>query len=60
MALGSTHHLTKMNTRNISGMGMGVGVGGFKGGRCLGLTLQPSRFDCLENWEPEPPGTLKA
>ena len=34
---------------------------GSKGGRCIGLTtLPPSCADCLENWEPEPPGTLRA
>jgi len=34
---------------------------GGKGGRCVGLTtLSPSRADCLEIWEPQPPGTLKA
>ena len=32
-----------------------------KGGRCLGLTtLPPSCADCLEIWEPQPPGTLRA
>jgi len=32
-----------------------------KGGRCLGLTtLPPSYADCLEIWEPEPPGALRA
>ena len=31
-----------------------------KGGQCVGLTtLPPSRVDCLEIWEPQPPGTLK-
>ena len=31
-----------------------------KGGRCLGLaTLPPSCADCLEIWEPQPPGTLR-
>jgi hypothetical protein len=31
-----------------------------KGGRCVGLTtLPPSCADCLEIWEPQPPGTLK-
>jgi len=30
-----------------------------KGGRCVGLTtLPPSCADCLEIWEPWPPGTL--
>jgi hypothetical protein len=52
MALGSTQPLTKMSTRNISLEG--------KGGRCVGLTtLPPSCADCLEIWEPQPPGTLK-
>ena len=32
-----------------------------KGGRCVGLTtLTRSCVDCLEMWEPQPPGTLKA
>jgi hypothetical protein len=31
---------------------------GEKDGWCVGLTtLPPSRADCLEIWEPEPPGT---
>jgi hypothetical protein len=34
---------------------------GGKGCRCLGLTtLSPSCADCLEIWEPQPPGTLRA
>ena len=34
---------------------------GGKGGRCVGLTTLPtSCVDCLEIWEPQPPGTLKA
>jgi len=34
---------------------------GNKGGRCVGLTtLPPSCADCLEIWEPQPPGTLRA
>ena len=34
---------------------------GVKGGQCIGLTtLPPSRADCLEIWEPQPPGTLRA
>jgi hypothetical protein len=33
---------------------------GGKGGRCVGVTtLPPSCADCLEIWEPQPPGTLK-
>ena len=36
------------------------GEGG-KGGRCVGLTtLPPSYAGCLEIWEPQPPGTLRA
>jgi len=32
-----------------------------KGGRCVGLTtLPPSCADCLEIWEPQPPGILRA
>jgi hypothetical protein len=32
-----------------------------KGSRCLGLTnLPPSCTDCLEIWEPQPSGTLRA
>ena len=53
VALGSTQPLTEMSTRNTS-------CGG-KGGRCVGLTtLPPSCADCLEIWEPQPPGTLRA
>jgi hypothetical protein len=34
---------------------------GGKGGRCVGLTtLPPSCADCLEIWEPQPTGTLRA
>jgi hypothetical protein len=34
---------------------------GGKGGRCLGLTILPlSSVDCLEIWEPQPAGTLRA
>jgi hypothetical protein len=33
---------------------------GSKGGLCLGLTLPPLCADCLEIWEPQPPGTLRA
>jgi hypothetical protein len=37
----------------------GIFPGG-KGGRCVELTtLQNSCADCLEIWEPQPPGTLK-
>jgi len=38
----------------------GIFPGG-KGGWCVRLTtLPPSHADCLEIWEPEPPGTLRA
>jgi len=33
---------------------------GGKGGWCVRLTLSPSCADCLEIWEPQPPGTLRA
>ena len=34
---------------------------GGKGGRCVGLTtLLPSCADCLEIWEPQTPGILRA
>ena len=34
---------------------------GGKGGRYVGLTnLSPSCDECLEIWEPQPPGTLRA
>jgi hypothetical protein len=33
---------------------------GDKRGRCVGLTaISPSCADCLEIWEPQPPGTLR-
>ena len=52
MALGLTQTLTEMSTRTIS-------LG--KGGRFVGLTtLKPSCADCLEIWEPQPPGNLWA
>jgi len=53
VALESTQPLTEMSTRNTSW--------GVKGGRCVRLTtLPPSCADCLEIWEPQPPGTLRA
>ena len=34
---------------------------GGKGGRCVGLTtLPPTRANCIEIWEPQLPGTLRA
>jgi len=51
MPLGSTQPLTEMGARNISWV---------KGGRCVGLTTLPlSCADCLEIWEPQPPGKLR-
>jgi hypothetical protein len=51
MALGLTQPLTDINTRNISR----------EGGGGVGLTtLPPSCADCLEIWEPQLPGTLRA
>ena len=52
-ALGSTQPLTDTSPRNISWVA--------KGGRCVRLTtLPPSCADCLEIWEPQTPGTLRA
>jgi hypothetical protein len=52
MALGSTQPLTEMSIRNISWVG--------KGGWCMGLTTLPSSCaDCLQIWEPQPPGNLR-
>ncbi len=53
VALRSTQPLTEMSTRNISW--------GDKGGRRVGLTtFPPSYANCLEIWEPQPPGNLRA
>ena len=50
MALGSTQPLREMSNRNISWG---------KGGRCLGLTtILPWSANCLEIWEPQPPGNF--
>jgi len=52
MALGSTQPLTEMSTRNISL--------GDKVGRCVRLTALPLLCaDCLEVFEPQPPGTIR-
>jgi hypothetical protein len=49
---GVTQPVPEMSTRNNSWG---------KGGRCVGLTTLPlSCADCLEIWEPQPPGTLRA
>ena len=51
MAMGLTKPLTENSTRNIFWG---------KGGRYVGLTkLLPSCADCLEIWEPQPPGKLR-
>jgi hypothetical protein len=53
MALELTNPLPEMSTRNISWWG--------KGGRCIELTtLLPSCADCLEIWDLQPPGILRA
>jgi len=50
MALGLSQPLTELSIRNISWGG--------KCGLCVMLmTLPPSRANCLELWEPQPPGT---
>jgi len=52
MTLGSAQPLTEMSTRKFPGG---------KGGRCVGLTTLPhSCADCLEIWEHQLPGTLRA
>ena len=46
-----------MSTKNIS---WGAGVGG-KEGQYVGLTTLPlSGVDYIDNWEPQPPETLRA
>jgi len=53
VALGLTHPLTEMSTKNTSQEG--------QGGWCVLLTtLPPSHAKCLVIWEPQPPGTLRA
>jgi hypothetical protein len=53
VALGSTQPLAEMSTWNISW--------GSKDDRCVGLTILPtSCADCLEMWEPQLLGTLRA
>jgi hypothetical protein len=49
MVLGLT--VAEMSTRNISWG---------KYSRCVGLTLPLSCADCLEIWDPWPPGILRA
>jgi hypothetical protein len=50
---------TEMSTRKTSLWGLGAGGGG--GDRCVGVTtLPPSCADCLQIWEPQAPGTLRA
>jgi len=44
--------LTEMSNRNF--------FLGSKGSLCVWLALPPSCADCLEIWETQPPGTLRA
>ena len=65
MALGSTHLLTMHYGPRVHSSSNRKEYQEYfqdgKGGRCLGLTiLPPSRVHCLEIWEPQPPGTLRA
>jgi hypothetical protein len=56
MALGLTQPLKNEYQEYFLGV-----WGGGKGARCVGLiTLPPSGAECLEIWEPQPPGTLRA
>jgi hypothetical protein len=50
--LGSTQTPTEMSSRNIFCAG--------NGGWCLRFTSPNSCADCLEIWEPHPPGSLRA
>ena len=53
MALGLTQSLTETSTSQLFPRG--------KAGLCVGLkTLPPSCADCLEIWESQTPGTLRA
>ena len=53
MALGSTQPLTEMSTTNIPW--------GREGSQCIVLTTFPSSCaDCIEIWEPQTPGSLRA
>jgi hypothetical protein len=47
------------STQTLTQIVPGIFPGG-KGDQYIGLTLQPSRADCLEIWEPQSPGTLEA
>jgi hypothetical protein len=52
MALDSTQPLTEMSARNIS---WGIKAAGLRANN-----LTTSCAECLEIWEPQPPGTLRA
>jgi hypothetical protein len=55
VTLGPIQSLIEMSTSDFSG------GGGGKGGWCVGLTTLPhSCADCLEIWEPQFPGILRA
>ena len=53
MAVGSTLPVTEMSTRNISWGGEGIQYIGM-------IPLPPPCAGCLETWEPQRPGTLRA
>ena len=53
MARGSTQPPTEMSTRSIYLWD--------NGGRCVELTVLPPTYaDCLEIWQPQPPGNLRS
>jgi hypothetical protein len=52
MDMETNQPITEMSTRNISWWG--------KGSRCVGrTTFEPSCAECLEIWEPQPPGSFR-
>jgi hypothetical protein len=56
MALGSTQPLTEMSTSHIS---WGVNAAGAYHCEPTAANLTTLCADCLEIWEPQPPGTLR-
>jgi hypothetical protein len=54
------HHVSRVDSTSNRNYYQEYSLEG-KGDRCVGLTTLPaSRANCLEIWEPQPPGTPKA